>query len=488
MKQIRFVILVVVLLNVVVLGWLLLSRSQSGTGERLDQVVTPLLSDATMESARYDLSDKADKLNVIVISLDALRFDRTGISGNKSGLTPNIDQFADEAVVFHNAQTVASWTLPSHMSIWTARWPSVHGVTNKLRPLSGDQLVETSLSPGIETWPDLLIRSGRIAAGFTGGAGVQGRYGFSRGFDEYLDDRYFGGLDYSIPPALTWLDTHKSQPFFLFLHGYDTHGQYELPESERKSITGYGGHLDGSKEEQARLREEGLTNIKNPGDAPDLTGKLDAADAKFLMDVYDLKVRDADQRLGTFLSRLKAMGLYDNSIIAVISDHGDEFMEHGSIDHGTTLYQEQLHVVMMVRFPGYGRRQDIQETVRTIDLFPTIFDVMGMAGVPGADGESLLALLQGKPEQPPLFAETDYRLFVHHRAIRQGNYKLILDLLDGKRELYDLGSDPGELRNISSQEPRRTYEMEQVLRGWMDTSQTNPQDYLGLAEKHIIIF
>jgi len=487
-KQVKLVIVLLVLVNVAIVSWILLrSGGEPTEGVAQEAVLEELLQDNTMKAARYDLSNEADNLNVILISLDALRYDRTGFGGNTDGLTPNLDAFAEESVVFHDSTASAPWTLPSHMSIWTARWPSIHQVTNKLSPLSGGKMVETSLSAGIETYPDLLIRSGRKAAGFTGGAGVQNKYGFGRDFDVYLDDRYFGGLDYSIPAAVNWLKTNGDKPFFLFLHGYDVHGQYDLPESKRSSIA-YNGAMDGSIEEQAKLREQGLANITEPGKPAHLLGVLDETDTAYLETVYDLKVKATDERMGQFISQLKTMGLYEKSVIIVLSDHGDEFMEHDGLDHGATLYQEQLHVVSMIRFPGYGRRQDIRSPIRTLDLFPTVFDTLGLQGPARVNGQSLVPLLQGEPLSLDVYAETDYRLFVHQRMVREGEFKLILDLLDGKREMFNLKSDPHEQKDISSSEPRRTYEMEQKLRRWMDESKTNPQDYLGLEEKPITIF
>lgn len=491
MKQLRAIVVVIVLANVAVLLWLL-ARQPTDPGAtkpaNLSDVLEPLVDDSTMAAARYDLSDRKDELSIIFISMDALRYDRTGFSGNPSGLTPNLDQLAEESVVFHNAFSAASWTLPSHMSMWTARWPSIHRVTNKLTLLGADKMSETSLSAGIETFPNLLVQQGWTAAGFTGGAGVQGKYGFARGFSEYLDDRPFAGMDYSSPAALEWLRAHKDDgQFFLFLHGYDAHGQYSLPESQIQGIS-YAGTLNGSIEEQAELREKGLQAIVKPGDDASLRGTLDGEDADFLEHIYDRKVRDADQRLGTFIGELRRMGLLDRVILVVVSDHGDEFMEHGHIDHGHSLYQEQLHTVMLMRFPGYARKQDVQGVVRTVDLFPTLFDVLGMPQPAGIDGESLLPLLQGTEKSRQAFAETDYRLFVHRRAIRDSQFKLVLDLQDGERRLYDLTADPSEQKDISSEQPRRTYEMEQALRGWMGKHGTNPQDYLGMRQKPIEIF
>jgi arylsulfatase A-like enzyme len=491
MKHLRIIIVVAVLANVLVLGWLLLRPPPEQAPERLADVLEPLVEDDTMSAARFDLSDQQKaQLNVIVISMDALRYDATGLSGKGPSNTPNLDQFAQEAVVFHSVWSAASWTLPSHMSMWTARWPSIHRVTNKLSLLGAEKMAETTLSAGIETYPNLLVQQGFTAAGFTGGAGVQGRYGFARGFSTYLDDRRFAGLDYSAPAAVQWLDQHRDDGrFFLFVHGYDSHGQHPLPASVIQSIP-YEGALDGSTEEQARLREQGLAAIQKPGDDPSLVGELGEADAAFLRDVYDRKVRQADERLGTLLGSLRQKGLLDTSIVVILSDHGDEFMEHGHVDHGHSLYEEQLHTVLLMRIPGYARRQDVQAQVRSLDLFPTIFELLGIPGPPGVDGRSLLPLMRGQPDPHarPSFAETDYRLYVHQRALRDGQYKLVLDLQDGERELYDLAADPDERKDISSAEPRRTYELEQSLRTWMGQSGTNPQDYLGMRQKPIEIF
>ena len=489
MKNVKILVAVLVLVNVVVIAWLLVRRPPGEQLGGLEGGMEQALGDNTMQQTRYDLQDRAGELNILLISMDALRWDRTGLSGSSAGLTPNVDAFAEESVVFHNTVASASWTLPSHMSVWTARWPSVHGVTNKLKLLSQDQMVPTSLSPGIETFPDYLIRQGYTAAGFSGGAGVQASYGFGRDFETYQDDRPFAGLDYGVEPALEWLQAHRGKRWFMFLHGYDSHGQYPLAESKAEALRAeFQVHLDGGIEEQARLREQGLDAIENPGDRADLSSVVGEQDAAFLAAVYDQKVRDADERLGTFLNRFRAQGLLDDTVVIIMSDHGDELMEHGALDHGFTLYEEQLHVFLMMRFPGYARRQDIHENVRLVDVFPTVFDALGLEGPKGVDGSSLLPLLRGEPLELPIYSETDYRLFVHHRMTRRGDHKLILDLADGEKELYDLSADPGETTDISSQNPRVTYELEQSLRGWMDGTRTNPQDYMGIHQKPIEIF
>ena len=483
-RHLKTIIALVVVANIAVLALILLRDTGDTPRRDLGEALTPLVADPTMESARFELDPE---LNLIVISLDALRGDRVGPGPDGRSNTPNLDAFAQEAIAFTQVTSASSWTLPSHMSIWTARWPSVHGVTNKFKLLGNDQMAETQLSPGIETFPALLARRGWTAAAFTGGAGMSGRFGFDRGFGTYVDDRAFAGLDYSAPQAVRWLREHRDERLFLYLHGYDSHGQYPVPQGTIDSVP-YEGSLDGSIEENARLREAGLGAIAQPGQAADLTGTLGEDDARFLSELYDRRVRAADERLGTFLSEVRAMGLLDKSIVVVISDHGDEFMERSAIDHGHTLYEEQIHTLLMMRLPGYTAKREIDAVVRSLDLFPTIFDLLGQSGPEGVDGTSLVPLLRGEDLPLTAFAETDYRLFVHHRAIRQGQYKLILDLMDGGRELYDLSADPGETRDISGSEPRRTYELEQALRAWMMGHGHNPEDYRGIEHTPITVF
>ena len=145
MKHIQVILVLVVMVNIAVLAWLLLNQpEQEGSGQVRD-ILEPLVADATMETSRYDLSERGRELNVVLISMDALRYDHTGLGGDTRGLTPNLDRLAESSVVFNNAVSAAPWTLPSHMSVWTGRWPTVHGVTNKLKLLSADQMVETSL-------------------------------------------------------------------------------------------------------------------------------------------------------------------------------------------------------------------------------------------------------------------------------------------------------------------------------------------------------
>lgn len=435
----------------------------------------------------FDYKDQASKLNVIFISMDALRFDRTGAGGSSD--TPNLDAFAKDAVVFTQTTSAAPWTVPSHMAMFTSRWPTHHGVVNKLKPDASGELVFDALKAEIPTFPEKMIDAGWKGVAFTGGAGVQAKFGYGRKFESYLDDKPFAGLDYSGPPAMEWVRNHKNEHFFMFLHGYDSHGQHPLLGVDpRAAIPDYHGTLDGGIEEQAKLREQGLAAIKNPGDPANLKGAITDEDIRFLTAIYDAKVKAADERLGQFLNTVKEQGLLDNTIIVVLGDHGEEFMEHDYLDHGATLCEHQLHVPMMIRFPKGEGHRTVTDPVRTIDVFPTLFDALGLTPPTEIDGRSLLPILRGEKLDLPIYAESDYRLFVHLRMTKQASRKLVLDLEDGQRSLYDLSADPQEMNDLSGGDARTTYEMEQAVRAWMNTMSSDPQKFLGIKEEHIKLF
>jgi len=188
------------------------------------------------------------------------------------------------------------------------------------------------------------------------------------------------------------------------------------------------------------------------------------------------------------MTRVRELGLMDKSIVVVLSDHGEEFMEHGYLDHGATICEHQLHVPMMIRFPKGAGARVVDSAVRSIDMFPTVFDALGLASPAEIDGKSLIPLLRGEKLELPIYAESDYRLFVHLRSRTLDGKKLVLDLEDGQKSLFDLNTDPGEQTDLSGTDPRVAYEMDQDVRTWMGSMGLDPNQYLGLQEEHIKLF
>lgn len=425
--------------------------------------------------------------NVVLVSFDAVRADHVGCYGYDRPTTPNLDALAAESYLFERTVATSSWTVPSTMSIFTGLWPSVHQVLNKYAVAGPQTMVPARLNPAIPTIPEYLGHEGYALAAFTGDAGVNGAFGYDRGFEVYLDDRKFGGFDYSVPAAQQWLREHASERFFMFLHGYDAHGQYDPPDGYRKAFASdYAGTMQGGAVEQGELRERGLRNkIEGKGDGEAFL-ELSDEDFEFHAALYDEKIQDADARFADFLRTLDELGLRERTILVVLSDHGEEFGDHGYLDHGPTLYDELIRVPLVVHLPGRaGGRIDSQ--VRTLDVLPTVAELLGVELPFVHHGVSLLPLLNNQPQALPAFAETDYRLFTHKRALcdAEGRYKFVLTLESGKKELYDLREDPAELTNRVEQEPRVVYQMEQELVRWMLSMNQDPASFENRQEQMI---
>lgn len=403
--------------------------------------------------------------NVLLISFDALQAAHVGCLGNPRNVTPTLDALARRSFNFAHAYSVASWTVPASMSWFTGVYPSEHRMTNKFAvyaPPVQKQANLKELAPNLVTLAEIMKRNGYLTAGFTGNAGVSGGFGYEQGFDIYFFEKgRFGGLNRSAAKAIEWLKANAGKKFFMFLHGYDVHGQHTpAPGFDYRYVDkGYDRRYTGSAQEQEVLREEGLDK-----------GQLNLrpADVRFWRAIYDEKIARADARFEIFLSEFDTLGLTDKTLLVVTSDHGTEFYEHRRFDHGFTLYDEMLHVPLIVRLPGQKGGTVISERISSIDVMPTILDLLDVQIPKDAQkqlrGVSLAAALTGEPARRDVFAETDYRQYTYKRCIiSPDGWKLIVTLESMRRELYDLNADPGEMKDLAAVEPQRADELQQRL-------------------------
>ncbi len=424
--------------------------------------------------------------NILLVSFDALQASHTGALGYFRNTTPTMDWFAKNGFLFTQAISQSSWTVPSTMSWFTSLYPSEHRVVNKYSTYTQSEKVFSNLqqlSPDVVTLTQILKDNGYTNGAFTGDAGVSAKFGYKEGFVTYVDDQKFAGFDHSIPPAIAWLRENKDKKFFVFLHGYDSHGQFDPPSGYTKKFLNfeYKGPLKGGKEEQAKFREEGLEK-----GFIELTDE----DVRFWRALYDEKIYDADQRFSTFVEELKKLGLLDKTIIILTSDHGTEFYEHKRFDHGFSLYDELIHVPLVIYLPGIKGGKIIKEQVRSIDLMPTILNLLKIEIEDKVKnqmrGKSLVPLLKGEHMGLDAFSETDYRLYTHKRAIRAADgWKFIYTLENNKKELYNLNRDPGEKNNLVDVEKRKAYELEQQLFAWLKSMQTEISSYNNAKELKI---
>ncbi len=368
--------------------------------------------------------------DVVFITLDAWRADAFGPGGRGTSLTPNLDRFAENAYVFTYARSQASWTLPSFATIFTSQYPAVHGAAAH-RPLGTDQrtLAEILASRGYDTRAvvanELCLPFTGIPRGFreyhywnmVGWLKAVGYYdtnfyfpSFRKGREEKRDSRITTVLTDAVLKRLS----RRSRPFFLWLHYLDPHAPYWPPAE----------YVDAAKIEamKSRSRETG-----KPGGAR--------------RENYDGEVRYVDDELGRILRVLEPR---PNTIVIISSDHGEEFYEHGGVDHGHTVYEELLRVPLIIKLPGEGSGQ-INMPVDTIDVAPTVLDYLGIETPPSMQGRSLLPAIAGLGWERPSFAGPTQLKGSSKEAVYYKGKKFIYDYKYRKAGAwYDLADDPGE--------------------------------------------
>jgi len=381
---------------------------------------------------------------VILISVDTLRPDMLGAYGYDRPTSPTMDAFAEDGVLFENAVSVAPWTLPAHGSMLTGMYPRHHGaVTDR-----------NSLRPDVPTLSEILSQNGFFTAAFTNSTYLMDRFGFDRGnnyFEYVLESQQAREPGEVFAKAMSWLSSRQSgQPFFLFVHDYSAHSDYKsLPEFEEMFVKPYEGIANGSTEQLVFLRSSDID--------------LREQDGEHLIELYISGVRQLDSEIEKFLAYLKESQLDRDTLVILVSDHGEGFLEHGSVLHGETQYDELLRVPLMLRGPGVPKGERYAQAVSLIDLVPTVFSLLGLSEPEQGfhwDGMDLSRLWRSAEtaifDERVLFSEADHHYLEEpdlFRSARHKGMKLILDRRTQKTLLFDLSTDPGEHEDVSEQHP-----------------------------------
>lgn len=368
---------------------------------------------AVLVSTRCSSPPRAAR-NLVLITIDTLRADRLGCYGNRSVETPNLDRLSREGAMAGQASVHVPLTRPSHVSLLTGLLPAEHGIRDNVSP---------ALRADVPTLADVLHARGFRTGAFVSSIVLSRQSGLSRGFDEYSDRfeadgddaRFLNTIqkrgDGPTAEAVAWIEDQKGNRFFAWLHLYDPHDPYEPPEPYR---------------------------------------------ARYADRPYDGEVAWSDELVGRVDAALERTGRRGDTLLVVTSDHGEGLDEHGEAVHGFFVYETTLRVPLLFRGPGVVPGTRVQATARSIDLLPTVLDVLGVAAPAGARlaGRSLAAVLRGGPQLPETatYAES-LTPRLHYgwsdlRALREGRWKYILA---PRPELYDLQDDPGETRNLASE-------------------------------------
>ncbi|MFT4709963.1 MAG: arylsulfatase A-like enzyme [Planctomycetota bacterium] len=410
--------------------------------------------------------------NVVLIGVDTLRPDHLGFGGSKFETSPTLDGFAKNAMVFDQAYSTASWTLPAFASLLTGLDPAEHGAGIMLRHTGEREWDEervglrqrTIMDPSVQTLAERLSDEGFATYGVAQSPNLAGAYGFERGFDAYenVSDgrrRANGSVDL----ALELLDRELDRPTFMFLHLIDPHLTYDAPEPATGVFT---GDIDA-----------GLSlPVANIGNLRDEYINYSPIQRDFVSAAYDEEILFTDQQINRFLNGLRERGMDKNTLIILTSDHGEEFFEHGGFEHGHSMYQEVIQVPFLVW--GKGITGGLDSTpVSIADAAPTILDALGLeAGEPGF-GKSLWPQIDagavGMMDRMIVAAGTLYG--PEKRMAIVWPYKLIQ--LPGKKvlELYNLESDPGETKDVSNANRVLTWEMAEELDRRMYSIAHGPQ-------------
>ncbi len=454
--------------------------------------------------------------NVILITLDTVRADHLSLYGYGRRTTPNLDAFARECVVYREAVSAGDMTLSSHASIFTGLYPSRHNA----HPVETRE-VGYPLGSALPSLPEILEQKGyRTMAVLANYAYLSPYFGLSRGFERYdvraavpflaearpfylrarvrnFATRRAAPADFERQTrtaeeinheAFTLLEELRNgkAPFFVFLNYMDAHWPYLPPAPYDRLYPGKAARFTGSN--YSSMNEEVSSSHRD----------MTPGEHNHLISQYDGALNYLDDQLGKLIARLKELGLLDNTLLIIASDHGESFGERRLFQHGVSVYEDQVHVPLLIRFPQGAKAQppgtSVARPVSLVDLLPTILDVLHYPAPAGIAGRSLLT--SAPDEGRTVFAESypssllvqmQPRLKRVERAAYSGDLKLVSSTA-GKRELFDLAKDPRETSNLYTTAGAQAEPLEASLSAWLRhtvpaaTSQT-PQADAGAVDR-----
>jgi arylsulfatase A-like enzyme len=403
-----------------------------------------------------------DPPSIILITLESLRPDHVGCYGGARDTTPALDAFAGEATVYEDAHSVTSWTLTAHASLFTGLYPTAH---RSVGP--NDALAESYV-----TLAEVLSDRGYQTAGFVSGPYLRRPHNLHQGFEVYdqspssvTDEE--AHADVTNPEMLEVVrsffqeERDPNRPLFLFTYFWDIHYDYNPPYPLNETFVG-------PLCTPSDLTEYGSTNKIHRKSPP---GVLE-----YVKSQYDGEILWTDRHLSELFDLLRANGLWDEALIIVTSDHGQEFFEHGTKGHKNNLFVESVHVPLVIRYPGQVQSRRDPRLVSLVDVFPTVLELVGEETPAPVHGRSLRS--PDPDDDRAIFYELlalwylnrpgeESRAFGEEWAgIRQGPFKFLATSKGDRFFLYDLSTDPRETRNLIDERPDTARRLADRLREW----------------------
>lgn len=394
---------------------------------------------------------RASGSDVVILVLDTLRADHLSQYGYALDTSPGLAALAASSTRYTRAWAPAPWTVPSTGTILTGQHPLRHGLRHP-----GDVLPEE-----IDTVPEVVRRAGWHTAAYSYNVSVSPKHGLDQGFDQFTRNT---GRVLAYPharrmtrAASSWLAEHR--PAFLYLQPMNCHGPYKVPDARRATLLQrqpstqfkyYGGLMksimrDGEIHARSRVKSEYLQSLQEQ---------------------YDTAIRYTTDEVGVLLDGLRDQGRYDDALVVLTADHGEELFEHGGFSHGYSLHAEVLHVPLFVKFPGQTSPRVVTTPVSLADVAPTVLSALGLP-VPPVDGVAL-GPVDAPPDGRGFLFDINWPRRIVGQALWHDGYKLVAIDTDysGRKDvtlLYDTDLDPGEQRDLASTLPERRDAMANTL-------------------------
>jgi arylsulfatase A-like enzyme len=416
---------------------------------------------------------KAPEVNLLIMTIDTLRADHLSCYGYPKATSPRMDRFASDGVLFEHVVCQSSQTLPSHASIFTGVNPRSHLAISHESPVGQD----------ITTLAEILKDRGYETGAFISSHALDSEYGLDQGFDTYWEVHKAHTIrereickqretDATTAAALAWLKEYADKGFFLWIHWFHPHRPYDPPDRYISAFAGgYSGTADSSPEFIMQVWRRQI--------------EIEQADIDHLVGRYDGEVAFTDVQVGVIIDALETLGLLDNTIVVITADHGEILYDHEHyFGHDIALYDECLRIPLIIHAPGLEIGESrIEQLVQSIDIMPTVLDLLDVVHPEGLEGKCLLPLIGGGGQATAEYCFSETFPFPEkcppRHAVRTADAKLIWKEVRSDsmvKELYDLAADPGETNNLYGEHPDFAAYLDSVLTAWIAPGGLHPAD------------
>lgn len=408
--------------------------------------------------------------NIVLITIDTLRADHLSCYGYERETSPHMDKIAEEGILFKNVIAPSSWTAPSMVSLFTSTYPVNHGVVYGLQWKRKNKYIQDAFSEKLTTLPEILKTHGYTTFGVSSNHNLTADLGFARGFHYFEYAGNANPADCVNKIVSSWEDKIKGvKKFFLWVHYMDPHHPYHdrfpwIAQYSSPSLTRTLNFTDTSSRELNRLIP---TFKENPQHLSNLIA------------LYDSEINYVDSHVGELIQKFE---LKKNTLLIIASDHGEEFLEHGSIGHAHNLHRETIQVPLIIKLPYSSEKKMVNKPINLIDVVPTMLDILDIeppeqtVGTAALKKEGLLLFLErmfmgnGEPEYS--FAELNRVLNL--KAVISSQWKYIYDYTNETEQLYNIKSDPGEITNLADKESDRCIKFKSDLLSWVSGAKKYP--------------